>query len=522
MYRLGVDVGGTNTDAVVMHGRQVLAGVKAATTEDVTSGVLEALEQVLAKAGVERGRIANVMIGTTHFTNAVIERKHISQVAAIRLGLPATACLPPMVDWPDALRQATGDLAYLVRGGYEFDGRPIAPLDEAEIDRIADDLAAKKVKAAAISSVFSPINQEMEQTARERLQRKLPDLPVVLSSDIGRIGLLERESAAIMNASLLALSARTVDAFAKALRTTGLDCPFYITQNDGTLMDAEMVKRFPVLTFASGPTNSMRGAAFLTGIRNGIVVDIGGTTTDVGALQHGFPRQAATVVDIGGVRTNFRMPDVFSIGLGGGSLVRRDRDGTVTVGPQSVGYRIASEALVFGGETLTATDVAVRLGQAGIGDPARVAGIEDGLAREARATITRMLETAVERSRISPEPVPVIAVGGGSILMPDRLGTLEVLRPDHFAVANAVGAAIAQISGEVDRIYSLENGLTRESCLKEAETEATERAIGAGADAATIEVIEREDVPLAYLPGNATRIHVKVVGDMGGVDAHQA
>ena len=518
MYRLGIDVGGTNTDAVIMQGRNVLSGVKASTTEDVTSGVLEAMEAAIAKAGVDRAGITHVMIGTTHFTNAVIERRHVNPVAAIRLGLPATACLPPMVDWPDDLREAVGGHGYLVRGGYEFDGRELAALDLDEIDRIADDINAKRIGAAAITSVFSPINARMEEEARARLLRKCPDIPVVLSSEIGRIGLLERESAAVMNASLLTLSARTTDAFAHALKSAGLDCPFFITQNDGTLMGADVVKRFPVLTFASGPTNSMRGAAFLTGVRDGIVVDIGGTTTDIGSLQHGFPRQAATVVDIGGVRTNFRMPDVFSIGLGGGSLVRRNGDVT-TVGPQSVGYRINSEALVFGGGTLTATDIAVARGEAEIGDASRVADIDPALLDAARAEITRMLERAIERTRLSPDPIPVIAVGGGSILMPDRIGDLDVIRPENFAVANAVGAAIAQISGEVDRIFSLEKGLTREICLKQAEDEARQKAIRSGASAATIETIEREDVPLAYLPGNATRIHVKVVGEMGGHDA---
>lgn len=515
MYRLGIDVGGTNTDAVVMQGRAVLAGVKAATTEDVTSGVIEALEAAIARAGVDRAQITHVMIGTTHFTNAVIERKHINPVAAIRLGLPATACLPPMVDWPDDLRRATGEHAYLVRGGYEFDGREIAPLDLDEIDRIGADLNTKKIRAAAITSVFGPINATMEQQAEDRLRAICPDLAVVRSADIGRIGLLERESATIMNAGLLTLSHRTVAAFAQALTQAGLNCPFYVTQNDGTLMAAETVRRFPVLTFASGPTNSMRGAAFLTGVKDGIVVDIGGTTTDIGGLQHGFPRQAATVVDIGGVRTNFRMPDVFSIGLGGGSLVRQD-GGRVTVGPQSVGYRITREARIFGGEALTASDIAVALGQAEIGDGARVAGLDPALAQAARDEMTRMLERGVERSRISPEAVPVIAVGGGSILMPDRIGDLAVIRPENFAVANAVGAAIAQISGEVDRIFSLENGLTRDDCLRAAEAEARDKAAAAGADPATVEVIEREDVPLAYLPGNATRIHVKVVGEMAG------
>jgi N-methylhydantoinase A/oxoprolinase/acetone carboxylase beta subunit len=100
--------------------------------------------------------------------------------------------------------------------------------------------------------------------------------------------------------------------------------------------------------------------------------------------------------------------------------------------------------------------------------------------------------------------------------MPERIGDLEVIRPDNFAVANAVGAAIAQISGETDRVFSLVEGRTRESALAEAEAEAREKAIAAGALPETLEVIEREDMPLAYLPGNATRIHVKVVGEMGG------
>lgn len=517
VLRLGIDVGGTNTDAVILRDREVLAGVKCATTEDVMGGISTALDEVIEKAGMARDAIDVAMIGTTHFTNAVIERRHLDPVAAIRLGLPATACLPPMVDWPDDLREMVGGHGYLLRGGYEFDGREIAPLDEVSLVEIAAEINAKGIRAAAISSVFSPINRDMEERARDILTQHCPDVPVVMSSEIGRIGLLERESAAIMNASLLGLSSRTVDAFGRALDDAGLTCPFYVTQNDGTLMAADMVRRFPVLTFASGPTNSMRGAAFLTGVKEAIVVDIGGTTTDVGSLHHGFPRQASTVVDIGGVRTNFRMPDVFSIGLGGGTKVTGDAAASV-VGPQSVGYRLTSEARVFGGDVVTTTDIAVAAGMADIGDASKVADLEPAMVDAARERIGEMLEMAVERSRISPDPIPVIAVGGGSILVPDKIGELEVLRPENFAVANAVGAAIAQISGEVDRIYALE-GKSREACLAEAEEEARANALNAGATEGTLTVIEREDVPLAYLPGNATRIHLKVVGDMGGFDA---
>ena len=146
------------------------------------------------------------------------------------------------------------------------------------------------------------------------------------------------------------MARETISAFRQSIADLGITAPLFITQNDGTLMSADYAEQYPVLTFASGPTNSMRGAAFLSGLKDAMVVDIGGTTCDVGALTHGFPREASVAVDIGGVRTNFRMPDVYSFGLGGGSLVRED---PLRVGPQSVGYRITEEALVFGGDTLT-------------------------------------------------------------------------------------------------------------------------------------------------------------------------
>lgn len=510
MLRIGIDVGGTNTDAVVMDGNAVLSAIKAATTEDVISGVRNAMEAAIAAANVARDAIQHVMIGTTHFTNAVVERKHLSQVAAIRLGLPAAACLPPMVDWPQDLRKAVGGHGYMLRGGYEYDGRVLSELDREGLDAIAETIIAKGIGAASITSIFGPINDAMEIAARDQLIGRIPQLKVVLSSEIGRIGLLERESAAILNASLLDLAERTVAAFEQALCDCGLACGFSITQNDGTLMSADKVRRFPVLTFASGPTNSMRGAAFLTGIKDAIVVDIGGTTSDVGVLVNGFPRQASTTVDIGGVRTNFRMPDVFAVGLGGGSLVSTDGN---SIGPQSVGYRITSEAMVFGGETLTATDIVVGSGRADIGDAGALANLPQATLLQARGVIERTLFEAIERCRTSAEAVPVIAVGGGSILMPERLGDLATLRPENFGVANAVGAAIAQISGEVDRVFSLSK-MSREDALASAEAEARTSAVAAGAQAQSIEVIEREDVPLAYLPGNATRIRVRVVGDM--------
>ena len=156
-----------------------------------------------------------------------------------------------------------------------------------------------------------------------------------------------------------------------------------------------MAMALPVMSFASGATNSMRGAAFLSGIQNAMVVDVGGTSTDIGQLRHGFPREANSVVEIGEVRTLFRMPDLFSLGLGGGSIVSPD---PLAVGPHSVGYRLTEAALVFGGRTITATDCAVAAGIAHIGDKA-LAKVPPALAAAVLDRARVMIEDAVDRMK---------------------------------------------------------------------------------------------------------------------------
>jgi N-methylhydantoinase A/oxoprolinase/acetone carboxylase beta subunit len=276
-------------------------------------------------------------------------------------------------------------------------------------------------------------------------------------------------------------------------------------------MALDEASHYPILTVASGPTNSIRGAAYLTGLQDAIVVDVGGTTTDFGALQRGFPRQAALAIALGGVRTNFRMPDIISIGLGGGSIVRSESN-NVMVGPRSVGYRLTTAARVFGGDTLTMTDIAVAAGMARLGDPVHVQDLAPELVEQARGTALHLLTEGIDRVKTSPADVPVIAVGGGSILVPDRLpGASAILRPQHSDCANAIGAAIAQVSGAIDRIWHME-GRSRDSILAEAKEMAIEKACRSGADPNTIEIIEIEEIPLAYLPGNAVRLRVKVAG----------
>lgn len=510
--RIGIDVGGTNTDAVLMEDATVVGWCKQPTTRDVTGGILNALQVLLRQTGVSPNCISGVMLGTTHFTNALVERQRLTPVAAIRLALPATSGLPPMVDWPPDLRAAIGGHTWLLSGGHEYDGRLIAPLDESGMRRAAAEARDMGIQSVAITSVFSPIDPSLEERAAEIVRDEIPDAYITLSHEIGRVGLLERENAAIVNGSLRALAQRIVASFHAALAGANITAPFFVSQNDGTLMSAEYVERYPVLTFASGPTNSMRGAAFLSGVKEAIVVDIGGTTSDVGMLLHGFPRESSIAVDVGGVRTSFRMPDVLSVGLGGGSRIHTD--GGLRVGPDSVGYELSSKARVFGGDTLTTTDVAVAAGIADVGERRRVADLGRDVVERTLRHIERMLEMAVDRVKTSTTEVPVVLVGGGTILVGDKLrGASRLIRPDHFAVANAIGAAIAQVGGETDRVFSLE-GRAREDVLDEASREATRKAAEAGADPTTVAVVDVEEVPLSYLPGNATRIRVKAVGDL--------
>ena len=150
--RIGVDVGGTNTDAVLMDGNTVVSSTKTPTTANVSEGIAKALRAVIEDSGIDRAKIDGVMIGTTHFTNAVVERKHLTPTACIRLGLPATVCLPPMVDWPDDLREMVGGNSHLAHGGHEFDGREISDFQPDEVRAIAEKIRDAGLDAIAISS----------------------------------------------------------------------------------------------------------------------------------------------------------------------------------------------------------------------------------------------------------------------------------------------------------------------------------------------------------------------------------
>uniref|UniRef100_A0A8H7K6G1 Hydantoinase/oxoprolinase N-terminal domain-containing protein n=1 Tax=Bionectria ochroleuca TaxID=29856 RepID=A0A8H7K6G1_BIOOC len=514
-YRIGVDVGGTNTDAVIVDttlskdpASSIIAAKKTPTTSpSVTDGIkAAAVQSVLDESNVDRRHIASLAIGTTHFINAIIERdeRHLSKVAVLR-DIMCGYCTQ-------------------VDGGLQIDGSIEASVVESQVVEECAQIRQHGIRAVVVSGVFSPLDHHVhqEETVRRIINRELPGVSVTCSSEISNLGFLERENASILNASIHRFAQRTIREFKTAMKSLKLQCGLYLTQNDGTLLDAETAARLPIRTFSSGPTNSMRGAAYLcklyTDAGNSspttIVCDVGGTTTDVGVLlPSGYPRQAVGDVSIAGVRVNYGMPQVESIGIGGGSIIRETEDGHLTVGRDSVGYAIKTKALVFGGTITTATDVTVAAGgKVDIGNSDFVAGISQDTIAKTQATIRKEYERICDLMKTSPAPLPMILVGGGSIICPPHLdGISEIIWPAFHDVANAVGAATARISATVDMVQNASNQTVAEA-MQKATVIAIQRVIEAGARPDTVTITEKESLPLQYVD-HQVRTVVKAVGD---------
>ncbi|CAM1505875.1 Fc.00g115120.m01.CDS01 [Cosmosporella sp. VM-42] len=547
LYRIGVDVGGTNTDAVVacrtelnqggINGRDgdsdidILASCKSQTTPDVTTGIRNAIQEVIATAQVPQDAVISVNIGTTHFINAVVQadRSNLDQVAILRLCGPFCREVPPFTDFPAPLRRVLEGYSAYLDGGLEIDGRSIKKVREDEVITHANEIRKRNISTVVVVGIFSPLDTAevpQEEEVKRILQQQIPGIDVVCSRDIGRVGFVERENAAILNGSILKFARRTISGFQRAISDLGLHCPLYLTQNDGTIMEAAAATLAPIKTFSSGATNSLTGAIFLAGIhRKGsdinpegsqiIMVDIGGTTSDFAALSPtGFPRQASATANIAGVRTAFSMPEIISIGLGGGSLVQVDDVGKVSVGPISVGHRLRTEARCFGGNALTATDIVVAQGFHDDSLPEWKGELASQVIKGASQQIAAQLERCIDTMKTSDADVVLLLVGGGSIIQGAELQNVKkCIRPPFYKVANAVGAAIAKVSGEVDRIV-IPDGRSHADIVEDLKAEAITLAHRNGARLGSVKVMELELIPLQYVTNNAVRAVVKATGDL--------
>ncbi|KAH6977446.1 hypothetical protein BKA56DRAFT_633121 [Ilyonectria sp. MPI-CAGE-AT-0026] len=531
---IGVDVGGTNTDAVAIDlalsqtkpVESILSSAKIPTTFDVSHGINEALNNVIGSLSQNaRDDIVAVNIGTTHFINAVIEKdsRKLAKLAVLRLSGPYGAEVPPFAGLPDDLRQIVEGLSASLPGGLEIDGRVITPLDEGAVRETAEEIRAAGIKDIAVIGVYSPIDSVHRQEDRvaEILHSVLGEgIDVTLSHNVAGIGFIERENATILNATILPFARKTIRQFQRSIRDLKLSASLFLTKNDGTLINAEDASSLPVSTFLSGPTNSLTGAVFLANIQDrlnqgALVLDIGGTTSDVCAVDpSGLPRPAAAFSHLAGVRTNFSVSNLRSIGVGGGSIVQlSDLGDAVTVGPHSVGKELTARSRAFGGQVLTTTDILVAGGLEGIGDKSLVSNISPSDVARVKEHINCLLEKVIDEMKTTETEVPVILVGGGSILCSERLkGVSDILRPPFAHVANAVGAAMARVSGLADTIVNVVDQGAEKQAVSRVREQAILRARQNGAE--NPEVVEETILPVLYTSTRSLHIIIRAVGTL--------
>ena len=333
-YLIGVDTGGTFTDAAIIeaHGHRVVARAKAITTKgDLAIGVCEAITLAMAQLpqGLDARDIGLLSVSTTLATNAVVEG-HGSAVGVLLIGFD-----PQMVERTGIAQAFPGLPVEVIAGGHDHNGEARVPLDMAALDAALDRTAAK-VDAFAVASTFAVRNAAHEHAAREHIVARTGK-PVTLSTELSSdLDAPRRALTAALNARLIARVSTLIEAVRRAMAQLQIDCPLMIVKGDGTLALAETVATRPIETVLSGPAASLVGAQWLSGLQSFILSDMGGTTTDLGILRDGRPQVTAQGAEVGGWRTMVRAIDVRTVGLGGDSEIHLGAGGKLTVGPQRV------------------------------------------------------------------------------------------------------------------------------------------------------------------------------------------
>lgn len=326
---LGIDTGGTYTDGVLLDSstREVIRTTKTLTTRyDLKDCILAALDGLLPG---DPESIQLVAISTTLATNAIAEGKG-RPVALFLLGYD-----------PDLVRRfkfensfATSNYYYF-QGGHDLHGQAQGPLDLYGITEKANALK-DDVEAFAVSGYFSPFNPSHEEQASDAITRST-GMPVILGHQLAsKLNSVERATTATLNASLLSILQEFVGSMRAALDERGISAPLMVVRGDGALMSAAMSHHRPVETVHSGPAASAIGGRFLSGREEALVIDIGGTTTDIAVLDRGRVTIQDGGAQVGGYNTAVRAANIRSIGLGGDSLIGFDVEDRINVGPSRV------------------------------------------------------------------------------------------------------------------------------------------------------------------------------------------
>jgi len=469
---IGLDVGGTNTDVVLVGENGLERQVKVAT--DATAlfqTVLAGLEKITEN--IDPKKITHAVLSTTLTTNAIVQNK-----------LPPAAmivCSGPGIN-PESFQ--TGGNYFMISGSIDHSGKEIKPVNPKEIEDIARRLKADGIRHVGIVGKFSTRNPAHELQIREIVAPHVEK--IFLGHRIsGHLSFPRRINTAFLNASVYPVHKNFFEAVAASLKHKGIKVPIYILKADGGTMAFEASVDFPGQSVLSGPSASVMGSiAFAPDNAETIVMDIGGTTTDMAILINRVPLLDPLGIEIGGYKTLIRALRSYSIGIGGDSCVRCQAK-TITIGPDREG-----PAMAYGGSKPTPTDALFVLGKANGGNRARaVEGMNSiadalGVPVEQAAKIVfdqtchEILSSAAQMiDQINRKPVytikevltghqvkptHVLVLGGPAPFFAEHLEKMSgytVGKVPAWSVANAIGAALARTTCEVTLFADTQKGI---------------------------------------------------------------
>ncbi|MGE0084121.1 MAG: hydantoinase/oxoprolinase family protein [Desulfococcaceae bacterium] len=463
---IGLDVGGTHTDAVLLGDRGLIREFKVRTAqEDLFQTVLTSLEKITG--GIDPEKIRRAVLSTTLTTNAIVQEKNQPVGMIVSAG--------PGID-PELFR--TNEHYFCVSGSVDHRGREITGINREEIISVAQHLKQEGIRTFGIVGKFSVRNPAHELMIRDILQNILGENAerIFMGHQIsGNLDFPRRIATAYLNAAVFPVHKNFFSAVVKSLDRKGLKIPIHLLKADGGTMNFAASIDFPGQTLLSGPSASVMGATvFASGTGESVVLDIGGTTTDIAILADRVPLLNPVGISLGNFNTLIRSLETRSIGLGGDSHVRV-RKGELLIGPDRVG-----PAMAYGGNTPTPTDALFVLGlmedgdqeaaARGIGSVAEVLGT--GIPEAAEMIFdrachiilshTRAMIDAINRKPVytihelreglQVNPKKIFVLGGPAPYFAKRLQELsefEVSVIPHWKVANAIGAALARTTCEV-------------------------------------------------------------------------
>ncbi|MDQ0162858.1 hydantoinase/oxoprolinase N-terminal domain-containing protein [Bacillus alveayuensis] len=515
--RLGIDVGGTNTNAVlVADDGKIVAVSQQLTTDDILTGIFEALKQMFSDTKLNPKKIKGVFIGTTHVSNALYFETGLVNVALIRLS-KQKSFIKPALKWPKSLKSYIRH-EFHVPSTLSFTKKdPTCVIENEVLSDIFSEIEKSGVEAVCIVGANSPFHEIEEKCVQKQLLERFPDMHVTMSHTIGSLGFIERENAALLNAMLSKVLKNALKGISTIFEKLNVHCPYWLIQNNGSIMSIEEAMHFPILTISSGVLNSLRGASILTELRDFILVDVGGSTINIGKMVNGRMEENVGSSTLLGIEINMPIPAITSLPFGFESVVKGEK-GFLSLEKKKEKL-IGNAQITLDGNKWTITDCFLKKSPIFPFYPNNHKRNLEKLSEEECQKIVKFViketKQAIDKYEELNRDIPIVLVGGASPFLKDRLfgKYRKVYHPAGYAYCNAIGACYAPVSAQLDKVLWLHDE-KKEHVIEKRKQEVIDTVIRKGAKRDTVQVVSIKEYPFAYLKGQVLRVRIKAEGEL--------